>query len=1193
MSDSTYNTCVKVSTRYSLFLIVVFFSLAIPNFSQAFTAVTQDISTDTTWTTEQSPYHISENISIATGTSLIIEPGVVVKFSDSQGLTIRGSLSVVGTSDLPIYFTSIHDDSVGGDSNGNGSTTAPGTSRKSSIGNIPTRWGSIIFEAESTGNLDNVIVRYSGYDRRVTPLPAIYNIGGNVQISNGHIDDNGYFGIGQLSGSLSLSDSILEDQQVGVSIKDGDVSITRNNFSDINGFGLMLDGSGDISFTENTFNGGHIAVTLWLSGSRKLTHYGNSASDNYINGILLEGPVLADTELSGGDLPYVISAVGGSDAGTGDLSFPNQHDLTVGTDISLTFLNQAVVKLEDDATLDVMGTLNLIGKQDQPIIVTSLYDNSLGGVVWDQSGSNSPSVNRWGHISIAPDASVNLNYVELHYGGDSRFNSSSVIFNQGGLLDIENSVFKNNLSYGIRHQGGTTNVFNTVLEGHSTYGIFNETDTEINAVNNYWGDSSGPRHATLNPQGLGDAVSDNVAFIPWLDALPGTEPECCSSVLFLPGIMGTELFEGADKRWEPEGESDVERLFLDETGKSLNDITIGDVIDTFDGPAIFSADLYKSFLNDLEVKKQEDFIDDYDAYGYDWRLSLSDILASGELENRIRELATASKSKKVTIVAHSNGGLLAKALVNELGGEAAGLVDQIILVGVPQLGTPQAIGSLLHGYDSGIPTFYSDAQARDFAFNSPFTYNLLPHDSYSNNAGVSVSTPLVTFDNGEATQVFVDTYGSEIYSGNQLREFLAGTDGRTSPDYDDLVNPSKANNALLQAAVSQQTSVGHLWQAPEGVKVYQIAGVGELTVAGIEYQTINLCLSVVNGATGWYCNTGTKTLGYKPIRVLDGDATVVEPSALAMQEDENVKRWWIDLKEYNKILFGQVTKPIFRTEHKDLLEISEVRNLIWNNLIGTSTAMDYQFISANKPGLGLDKRLTFTLHSPLSLSYNENDGTVVDESSPYGRYSQYKRYGEVQIIDIYNDEEGTIVMQGEKTGSFTLEVEESDGEEITSTITYAGIPSSTSTVASIEVGGTNIDDTASLQVDYDGDGETDFMLESAVDETVALPDEPPSEPTVEELESQFKTYVNDNLTNKSVKKSLVRQIDQFYKQYQQQEKLKSKSPFFAKLFQNNFMLRLRLQALERQIDLYASWNRVPIETSEELNRLISLMINKL
>ncbi len=37
---------------------------------------------------------------------------------------------------------------------------------------------------------------------------------------------------------------------------------------------------------------------------------------------------------------------------------------------------------------------------------------------------------------------------------------------------------------------------------------------------NYWGDSTGPYHPTLNPEGLGDTVGDNILFDPWLTEPP-------------------------------------------------------------------------------------------------------------------------------------------------------------------------------------------------------------------------------------------------------------------------------------------------------------------------------------------------------------------------------------------------------------------------------------------------------------------------------------------------------------------------------------------------------------------------------------------------------------------------------------------------------------------------------------------------
>jgi predicted outer membrane repeat protein len=47
----------------------------------------------------------------------------------------------------------------------------------------------------------------------------------------------------------------------------------------------------------------------------------------------------------------------------------------------------------------------------------------------------------------------------------------------------------------------------------------------VHAARNWWGSASGPRHPALNPDGLGDEVSDNVEFEPWnLTAGTGSLP---------------------------------------------------------------------------------------------------------------------------------------------------------------------------------------------------------------------------------------------------------------------------------------------------------------------------------------------------------------------------------------------------------------------------------------------------------------------------------------------------------------------------------------------------------------------------------------------------------------------------------------------------------------------------------------------
>ena len=63
-----------------------------------------------------------------------------------------------------------------------------------------------------------------------------------------------------------------------------------------------------------------------------------------------------------------------------------------------------------------------------------------------------------------------------------------------------------------------------IIEGNTSYGILNYLTTTCNAEANWWGHKSGPYHGTTNPDGVGNAVSDNVDYSPWLGATPGTSP---------------------------------------------------------------------------------------------------------------------------------------------------------------------------------------------------------------------------------------------------------------------------------------------------------------------------------------------------------------------------------------------------------------------------------------------------------------------------------------------------------------------------------------------------------------------------------------------------------------------------------------------------------------------------------------------
>jgi hypothetical protein len=88
---------------YSFFLLLL--SISISATSQ--TNVSGGIYTNTTWTLANSPYIVVDTVVVFPGVTLIIEPGVVVKFDLNKRIEIRqGSLIAAGTVTDSIIFTS-------------------------------------------------------------------------------------------------------------------------------------------------------------------------------------------------------------------------------------------------------------------------------------------------------------------------------------------------------------------------------------------------------------------------------------------------------------------------------------------------------------------------------------------------------------------------------------------------------------------------------------------------------------------------------------------------------------------------------------------------------------------------------------------------------------------------------------------------------------------------------------------------------------------------------------------------------------------------------------------------------------------------------------------------------------------------------------------------------------------------------
>jgi hypothetical protein len=88
------------------FILILLLSGSLQAKSNA-TNIERAIVSDT-WTAAGNPYLLSGNIDL--WGSLIIEPDVVIMMHPGSRLNVYGTLTINGTAEKPVYFTSIKDD---------------------------------------------------------------------------------------------------------------------------------------------------------------------------------------------------------------------------------------------------------------------------------------------------------------------------------------------------------------------------------------------------------------------------------------------------------------------------------------------------------------------------------------------------------------------------------------------------------------------------------------------------------------------------------------------------------------------------------------------------------------------------------------------------------------------------------------------------------------------------------------------------------------------------------------------------------------------------------------------------------------------------------------------------------------------------------------------------------------------------
>jgi len=975
-----------------------------------YTEVTEDISADTIWNKENSPYVINSPIYVLSDATLFMEEGVIVKFGSGGSLIVDGKLEAQGTLADMIYFTSLLDDSIGGDTNGDGDNTTP------SEGD----WDYLLIESEIESILNNVIEKYSD-------MGLVLYDGGSVDSNNFNSDKEILaFGSDSSFTNLVIPSVELFDGST-FTIEDSIFSNENNTLISVyNGSSLLLKNS-----------------TIQGESDYLVTISENSSAD--FDSVEVAGDFLSST---------AFSVFGNSSLDINDSSIlDNYNGFWIYDGSSFDIQNSQVECSNNGISVYHNSNLNLSGG--------NISCFNYGILLFNEIVANITGVK----ITDALDTGV------------IAYNNT----NPNPVTITESEITGNNYGFFI---------FNSLISAHqnSIHDNFTEGATTITPVgldftSNYWGDPSGPTHVT-NPDGIGDTVSDNILFTPFLLADPLVEVlEVRHPVILIPGITGTYLYKNYDDNEEiwpnlskillPGDDSYLNDLALNEDGTENVNFPIipGDIIRGISGVHVFD--------NLIEVLIENGYEEGEDlfVFPYDWRFSTES--TAQLLKEKIDNIVVDGEYEKVDIVAHSMGGLIAKKYIANNGIDK---VDQLIFLGTPQLGSPKAFKTLMFGDNMGYQLFsilgLNNSTAKYISQNMPSVYELLPSSKY-------------VIDNGS-------------YVTDAMNEII----GLSSFELDynqtkNLMVEKGRNTLMFPFAENLHQSIDSLDLS--GVDTYNFVGCGIPTIGEVTLTQKRSWEKLFLDIKPDY------RLGYT-----DGDETVPLVSANKTLEAE--------VYYASNVSHGSL--PASESVINGIMSILDDKGIVFDN-----TLQD------NDGYCGIEGDIVST-HSPVDLHIYDEEGnhTGVNENGDIenGIVGVFLDVIEdVNYVFLPKGENYKIVTRAIDTGGFNLKIEEQNGDDIVNSYNWTLIPLKTiDSSGEIWIGPDYSPEDYVIKMDDDGDGDTDNTYQENYDGTeeaekiVYVNDEDSHNtksgsipvilnkmviPMIEKNFDTFDTYNNDNL----------------------------------------------------------------------------------
>ena len=613
--------------------------------------------------------------------------------------------------------------------------------------------------------------------------------------------------------------------------------------------------------------------------------------------------------------------------------------------------------------------------------------------------------------------------------GDSciAFYDSNDYLDNPSSVSVYNTTLDSGMGVGIISFGYSlvnANIANSTIKDFLNGGIRNYTPATINAVNNYWGEASGPYHPDLNPEGLGNSVSNNVDFIPFktTDPLMPRTP-----VILIPGIMGSYLnrdFGDNSEVW-----ININHMISSISDDFLNDLALrsdgtedpakpiqaGDIIRTITATIAghdFVTHSFDGLIDELASGGYTEGTDLF-VFPYDWRKSSAD--AAILLDSKIAAILSQTGASRVDIVAHSMGGLVAKDYIAHHG---AGLIDKLIFLGTPHLGAPKAYKVLTYGDDMGITLgpipLLKPSRVKFISQNMPGVFELLPSEKYINQNGSYVTNaknnPVQDLD----------------YTGTK-----------------DFMNTQGRNIAIFTPAESVHNDIDNLNLL--GTDVYNFAGCGKTKTIG----------KIRVGKKRDWTHLGLTWKDDVSIIYANGDETVPLSSATSVDA-------------FNQYFVKNIS-------HMDLPSADGLKQDVLAILSGSSLPSSPVILS-DEADCATSGHIV-SVHSPATLDIYDNSGNHTglnsDGDIEYGIPAvSYDVFDDVKYAFLPDGQDYKIVNHATDTGGYSLVIDNvASNDEITNTFSWNLVPLQTlNTTAEINIGPSYPENEYVLKADENGDG---------------------------------------------------------------------------------------------------------------------------